>query len=55
MCLPIFVPNFWPTFSAVNALVKLTIVNFQGKVKQGMLVLEGSCQRCGSDVERVID
>ncbi len=32
-----------------------TIVNFQGNVKQGMLVLEGSCQRCGSSVARVID
>ena len=32
-----------------------TIVNFQGKLKQGMLVLEGSCQRCGSSVARVIE
>ena len=32
-----------------------TIVNFQGKLKQGMLVLEGSCQRCFSSMARVID
>jgi len=31
------------------------IVNYQGNVKSGVLVLEGSCQRCGSVVARVID
>jgi len=32
-----------------------TIVNYSGSVKQGLLVLEGSCQQCGSEVARVID
>lgn len=32
-----------------------TIVNYGGSVKQGLLVLEGSCQQCGADVARVID
>lgn len=32
-----------------------TIVNYSGSVKQGLLVLEGSCLQCGSDVARVID
>lgn len=32
-----------------------TIINYQGNVKRGVLVLDGSCQRCGSKVARVID
>lgn len=32
-----------------------TIVIYSGSVKQGLLVLEGSCQQCGSEVARVID
>lgn len=32
-----------------------TITNYKGSVKQGVLVLEGSCQQCGADVARVID
>lgn len=32
-----------------------TILNYSGSVKHGLLVLEGSCQQCGSEVARVID
>ena len=32
-----------------------TIVDYNGSVKQGTLVLQGNCKQCGSDVARVID
>jgi hypothetical protein len=48
-------PKLLANVFCVECRGETTIVSFKGNVKQGMLVLEGSCQRCGTDVARVID
>jgi hypothetical protein len=32
-----------------------TITNYHGSVKQKTLVLEGQCNKCGSEVARLVD
>jgi hypothetical protein len=43
--------NVW----CVHCRKESSIGNLTGKIESGMLVLRGTCTKCGSDVARVIE